>query len=71
VITLLLEQGLGFRASLDPTVAGMLARLDGRQTPGEVTADLGWDEGTSREAVEAALVPIAREMLGPGFLVLV
>jgi hypothetical protein len=66
-----LEQGLGFRASLDPTVAGMLVRLDGRRTLGEIAADLAREESASRQAVEAALVPVAREMLGAGFLALV
>jgi hypothetical protein len=49
----------------------MLVRLDGSRTLGEVVADLGRAEGASREAVEAGLVPVAREMLGAGFLALV
>ena len=67
-ITLSLEEGLGFRGSLDPTVAALLAALDGQRTLGEIAADLARIEGASSEAVEQALLPAAREMLAAGFL---
>jgi methyltransferase family protein len=67
-LTLSLEDGLGFRASLDPTVAGMLATLDGRLTLAEAVADVARVEGADRAAVEQALLPVAREMLAAGFL---
>jgi methylase of polypeptide subunit release factors len=69
-LALSLEDGLGFRASLDPMVAAMLTKLDGRLTLAEVAADLARVEGTSRATTEQALLPVAREMLGAGFLVL-
>jgi methylase of polypeptide subunit release factors len=68
-ITLSLEDGLGFHASVDPTVAAMLAGLDGARTLGEIAAELAEAEDAGRELVERALVPVAREMLGAGFLV--
>ena len=37
-ISLTLQDGLGFRATLDPTTAGMLAALDGKRTLGEPPA---------------------------------
>jgi methylase of polypeptide subunit release factors len=68
-ITLALEQGLGFRASLDQATAGMLAALDGVRTLGEVAGELARLEGATREAFEQALLPAARAMLAAGFLV--
>ena len=67
-IALSLEEGLGFRGSLDPTVAALLAALDGQRTLGEIAADLARIEGASSAAVEQALLPAAREMLAAGFL---
>jgi methylase of polypeptide subunit release factors len=58
---LTLEDGLGFRAALDPGAAAMLAALDGERTLREVAGD---------EAVAQAMLPVAREMLAAGFLVL-
>jgi len=68
-ITLSLEDGLGFHASVDPTVAAMLAGLDGARTLGELAAELAESQDAGRELVERALAPVAREMLGAGFLV--
>ncbi len=68
-ISLSLEDGLGFRASLDPTVAAMLTELDGKRTLGEIAAELARIEGVGRAALEQALRPVAREMLAAGFLV--
>ena len=67
-IALSLEEGLGFRGSLDPTVAALLAALDGQRTLGEIAADLARIEGATSAAVEQALLPAAREMLAAGFL---
>ncbi len=67
-IALSLEEGLGFRGSLDPTVAALLAALDGQRTLGEIAADLARIEGASSATVEQALLPAAREMLAAGFL---
>lgn len=63
-----LEEGLGFEASLDAATAGMLAALDGRPTVGDLVADMARLEGTSREAVEQAALPILAELLAAGFL---
>ena len=63
-----LEEGLGFEASLDGATAGLLASLDGRRTVGDVAADLARLDGTSREAVEQAALPIVAELLASGFL---
>jgi methyltransferase family protein len=67
-LTLSLEQGIGFHASLDRTVAGMLAALDGERTLGDVAAELAQVEGTSRATAEQALLPVALEMVAAGFL---
>jgi SAM-dependent methyltransferase len=67
-LTLSLEDGLGFRASLDPLAAAMLTKLDGKLALAEVAADLARVEGTGRTAIEQALLPVAREMLAAGFL---
>src|SRR5262249_33907215 len=56
-LSVVLEEGLGFRASLDPGAASMLAALDGRRTLGSIAAEL-----------EVDLVPLARAMLAAGFL---
>jgi len=67
-ISLSLQDGLGFRASVDPIVGAMLTLLDGRRTLAGVAADLAQSEGTSPEGVAQALLPVAGEMLGAGFL---
>ena len=63
-----LEEGLGFEASLDGATAGLLASLDGRRTVADVAADLARLDGTSREVVEQAALPIVAELLASGFL---
>ena len=68
-ITLSLQEGVGFRATLDPPTAGLLAGLDGRRTLAEVADELARLQGASRESVEQAVLPIARRMLEAGFLV--
>lgn len=68
-IALSLQDGIGFRASLDPTVAAMLTQLDGRRTLGDIAAELARMQGASPESVGQALLPVAAEMLGAGFLV--
>jgi hypothetical protein len=63
-----LEEGLGFEAALDAGTAGMVASLDGRRSVGEIVGDIARLEGTSREAVEQAVLPIVAELLAAGFL---
>jgi hypothetical protein len=67
-IALSLEEGLGFRGSVDPTVAALLAALDGQCTLGEIAAGLARNEGASSAALEQALLPAVREMFAAGFL---
>ena len=67
-IELTLQGGLGFRAGLDQATAALLASLDGKRTLAEVAAELARVQGASRESVAQAALPVAREMLGAGFL---
>jgi hypothetical protein len=68
-ISLTLQDGLGFRATLDPTTAAMLAALDGKRTLGDAADDLARLQGVGRDEVERTLIPVARQMLSVGFLV--
>ena len=63
-----LSDGLGFRARSTRMVAAMLTLLDGQRTLADVAAELARSEGTSPEAVAQALLTVAGEMLGAGFL---
>jgi len=68
-IQLSLQEGLAFNATLDPTIAGMLAALDGTRTLGDVAADMARLQAVDEASIEESLLPVAREMLGAGFLV--
>jgi methylase of polypeptide subunit release factors len=68
-ITLTLQDGLGFRATLDSGTGAMLTALDGTRTLGEVFDELARLQGESREALTQSLLPIAARMLAAGFLV--
>jgi hypothetical protein len=68
-IGLTLQDGVGFRAVLDPPTAGLPAALDGTRTLGDVADDLARLEAVSRTEVEQAFLPVARRMLAAGFLV--
>jgi Methyltransferase small domain len=68
-IELSLLEGLSFKATLDPTIAGMLTALDGTRTLGEVAGDIARLQTESVASVEDALLPVAWEMLAAGFLV--
>ena len=68
-ISLTLQDGLGFRATLDPTTAGMLAALDGKRTLGDAAGELARLQGSGSDEVERTLIPVARQMLSAGFLV--
>jgi hypothetical protein len=67
-IELRLQGGLGFRAGLDQTTASLLASLDGKRTLGEVAEEVARMQGASRESVQQAALPVARQMLAAGFL---
>ncbi len=68
-IELSLLEGLSFKATLDPTIAGMLTALDGTRTLGEVAGDMARLQTETVASIEEALLPVASEMLAAGFLV--
>ena len=49
-----LDEGLRFRASIDPLIAHLLAALDGERTLRQITDELADREGKDRETVRAA-----------------
>jgi hypothetical protein len=65
----ILEDGLGFSAALDPAATAMLTALDGERTLHDVTSELARSEGMAPETLAQAILPITREMLATGFLV--
>jgi hypothetical protein len=64
-----LDEGLRFRASIDPLIAHLLAALDGERTLAEITGELADREGKEREPFGRQAVPVVRGMLELGFLV--
>ena len=58
-IELRLGDGLGFTATRDPATAALMAALDGTRTLGEAADDLARLEGTTRAAVEQAVVRLS------------
>jgi hypothetical protein len=69
-ITLTLDEGLGFMATLDGATAELLGDLDGRRTLGEVIADLAPRQGGDPETLAREAIPVVRGLLGAGLLVL-
>jgi Methyltransferase small domain len=67
-IELVLQEGLRFRAGLDQPTAALLATLDGERTLGEVAEEVARGQGSSRESVQQAALPVASQMLAAGFL---
>jgi hypothetical protein len=67
-IELTLQEGLRFRAGLDQPTASLLAALDGKRTLGEIAEELARLQGSSRESVQQAALPVATQMLAAGFL---
>jgi hypothetical protein len=68
-VTLSLEEGLGFRASLDPGTAELLASLDGRRPLRKVVDELAVRQKVGREALARDAVAVVRGMLAAGFLI--
>ncbi len=68
-IHLSLHEGLAFNAALDPTIAGVLAALDGTRTLDDVATDIARLQATDTAGIEESLLPVATEMLAAGFLV--
>jgi hypothetical protein len=71
-MTLVLDEGLGFRAGMDQRTAALVPLLDGTRSLGaaiDLAADtLGFD-GADREAFTWGAVDVVREMLELGFVV--
>jgi methylase of polypeptide subunit release factors len=67
-IELVLDEGVGFSATLDPATARFLTELDGTRTLAEIAAELAREEGADAGSVDVAVVPVAAEMLAVGFL---
>jgi hypothetical protein len=63
-----LDEGLGFRASIDPLIAHLLAALDGVRTLRQITYELADREGKERQSFGRQAVPVVRGMLELGFL---
>jgi Methyltransferase small domain len=63
-----LDEGLRFRASIDPLIAHLLAALDGERTLAEITRELADREGKEHEPFGRQAVPVVRGMLELGFL---
>ena len=67
-----LEGGLGIQVSVEPAVAGLLARLDGARPLGEVIADVARGlapAGSSPGPVDEALLAATRRLVELGFAV--
>jgi hypothetical protein len=67
-LELRLEDGLGFTATLDVPTAELLAARDGMRTLGEVADELARREGTARDDIEQAVVPVVAGLLAAEFL---
>jgi methylase of polypeptide subunit release factors len=61
------EEGLGFRADVDPLTARLLAALDRRRTLGEAVGELA-GEDEDRDELARAAVPVARTLFELGLL---
>lgn len=71
-VTLLLEEGLGFQASVDTSTAALLPRLDGRRTLREALGDVFAGQGrleSEREDFIQAGVGVVRRLFELGFVV--
>lgn len=63
-----LRGGFGFEGMLDETAFGMLLRLDGRRTLGEVAGELASAEGLEPAACAAVAARLAARLILLGFL---
>jgi hypothetical protein len=63
-----LEDGLGFRAAVDGVAVELVARVDGRRSLREVTAEVARSLGVEPAQAEEAALPVVRRMLELGFL---
>ena len=68
-VTLDLDEGLRFRATLDPGTAELLAALDGRRPLAAVVQDLAARQEVDRDGLARDAARAVGGMLGAGFLV--
>jgi hypothetical protein len=68
-VTLTLDEGLGFQATLDGATAELLADLDGLKTLGEVIGALAPRQGVDPETLAREALPSISRLLGAGLLV--
>jgi hypothetical protein len=69
-ITLVLEEGIGFRAGLDRTTTAIVRRLDGARTLREILLDAAAELNVPVADLEQAGAALARQLLELGFAVL-
>ena len=67
-ISVSLQDGLGFRAGLDPTTVELLTGLDGTRKLGRVAEDVARRKQVDRSVLERDAAGLVRGMLGAGFL---
>ncbi len=65
---LALEDGLGFRAGVDGVAVELVARVDGRRSLCQVTAEVASSLAVDSAQAEDAALPVVRRMLELGFL---
>jgi len=65
---LALDDGLGFRAAVDGVAVELVARVDGRRSLRQVTAEVASSLGVDPDQAEQAALPVVRRMLELGFL---
>jgi methylase of polypeptide subunit release factors len=68
-VTLTLDEGVGFEATLDPATAELLAELDGRRSLGEVIDGLAPRQDVDPATLAREALPVISGLLGAGFLV--
>ena len=68
-VTLTLDEGLGFRATLDSATAELLAELDGQRTLAEVIGALAPRQSVDPDTLTREALPAISGLLGAGLLV--
>jgi hypothetical protein len=66
--SLVLEQGLGVRALIEPALVTLLFRLDGTRTLGAILGELAAETGMDPGAATQAGLALVRRLLEMGFL---
>jgi hypothetical protein len=63
------EEGLGVRATVEPALTGLVLRMDGVRTLGELIDEIAAETNVDREEIATAGLTLVRALLGLGFLV--